>query len=223
MEIDDTNCPEDHGLDEDFGAAPLPVTGADGRERLIVGQKSGLVRALDPDADGEVLWETRVGRGGPVGGVHVGMAVSDDRIIVPVLDRYDGPDHEREAAPSVVVLGAATGEVLWHTPALEGVCNDRDRCFPGFSAPATVLPGAAVVGSLDGTLQAFALGDGRRLWTFDTVRDFETVNRVPGQGGAMGGSGPVVTRARIYLVSGYWAFAGNIPGNLLLSLAPPTQ
>ncbi len=223
VEIDDTNCPEDHGPDEDFGAAPLLVTGADGRERLIVGQKSGLVRALDPDADGEVLWETRVGRGGPVGGVHLGMAVADDRIIVPVLDRYDGLEHEREAEPGVMALDAATGEVLWRTPALEGICGDRDGCFPGFSAPATVLPGAAVVGSLDGTLQAFALEDGRRLWTFDTVRDFETVNGVPGRGGAMGGAGPVVTRNRIYLVSGYWAFAGNMPGNVLLSLAPPTQ
>jgi polyvinyl alcohol dehydrogenase (cytochrome) len=222
-EWDDTNCPEDHGPDVDFGAAPLLVTSGDGRQRLIAGQKSGLVRALDPDDDGRVLWETRVGRGGLAGGVHFGMAVADDRIIVPVLDRYDKLEHEREGQPGVVALDAATGEILWRTPALEGICENRDGCFPGFSAPATVLPGAAIVGALDGYLQALALEHGRRLWTFDTVRDFDTVNDVPGHGGAMAAAGAIVTRDRLYVVSGYNFTIGQIPGNVLLSLALPTR
>jgi polyvinyl alcohol dehydrogenase (cytochrome) len=181
-EWDDTHCPEDHGPDVDFGAAPLLA-----------------------------------------GGVHFGMAVADDRIIVPVLDRYDKLEHEREAQPGVVALDAVTGEILWRTPALEGICEDRDGCFPGFSAPATVLPGAAIVGALDGYVQAFALEDGRRLWTFDTARGFDTVNDVPGHGGAMAAAGAVVTRDRLHVVSGYNFTIGQIPGNVLLSLALPTQ
>jgi len=85
------------------------------------------------------------------------------------------------------------------------------------------LDAAAVVGALDGYLQAFALRDGRRLWTFETARDFETVNELPGRGGAMSAAGAVVTRDRLYVVSGYNAFVGQIPGNVLLSLGLPDE
>ena len=36
------------------------------------GQKSGVVHALGPDRDGAVLWQRRVGEGGPIGGVQWG-------------------------------------------------------------------------------------------------------------------------------------------------------
>ena len=58
------NCPEGKGPDHDFGSSPILVDLPNGRRALIAGQKSGVVHALDPDKGGEVLWQTRVGRGG---------------------------------------------------------------------------------------------------------------------------------------------------------------
>jgi polyvinyl alcohol dehydrogenase (cytochrome) len=40
----------------------------------LAGQKSGVVYALDPDRKGEILWQTRLGKGGINGGVQWGMA-----------------------------------------------------------------------------------------------------------------------------------------------------
>ena len=37
---------------------------ADGRRALVAGQKSGVVHALDPDEQGKILWQERVGNGG---------------------------------------------------------------------------------------------------------------------------------------------------------------
>ena len=74
MAADPTNCPEAKGPDHDFGSSPMLVSISPERRALVVGQKSGMVHALDPDADGRVLWSTRVGRGGVLGGVEWGTA-----------------------------------------------------------------------------------------------------------------------------------------------------
>ena len=42
-----------------------------GKRLLIASQKSGVVSALDPDHNGEIIWQTRVGKGGPLGGIVV--------------------------------------------------------------------------------------------------------------------------------------------------------
>ncbi len=53
---DNPNCPEEDGPDFDFGASPVLVTAADGRDLLVIGQKAGVGYALDPDRDGAVVW-----------------------------------------------------------------------------------------------------------------------------------------------------------------------
>ena len=63
------NCPENVGPDFDFSASPALVTRSDGRDVLVVTQKSGVGYALNPDRRGKLLWEYRWGRGSPVGGV----------------------------------------------------------------------------------------------------------------------------------------------------------
>jgi polyvinyl alcohol dehydrogenase (cytochrome) len=72
LAADKTNCPEPHGPDFDLGASANLVTLADGRRLLTIGQKSGIVWALDPDDGGRLVWQTRVGNGGPLGGVQWG-------------------------------------------------------------------------------------------------------------------------------------------------------
>jgi outer membrane protein assembly factor BamB len=58
------NCPEERGPDHDFGRSPILVSLRDGWRVLVTGQKSGVVHALDPDQDGKILWQTRVGVSG---------------------------------------------------------------------------------------------------------------------------------------------------------------
>jgi PQQ enzyme repeat len=77
---DKTNCLEPHGPDFDLGASTNLVTLADGKRLLTIGPKSGIVWALDPDDDGRIVWQTRIGNGGPLGGVQWGT-VTDGRVV----------------------------------------------------------------------------------------------------------------------------------------------
>ncbi len=58
------NCPPEDGPDADFAQPPILVQVGDGKRALVIGQKSGMVHAIDPDANGEILWQTRAGAGG---------------------------------------------------------------------------------------------------------------------------------------------------------------
>jgi polyvinyl alcohol dehydrogenase (cytochrome) len=52
----------------------------------------------------------------------------------------------------------------------------------------------------------------------DTAQDYETVNGVPGNGGAIDGPGAVVVNGVLYVNSGY-GFVGGNPGNVLLAFS----
>ena len=80
----------------------------------------------------------------------------------------------------------------------------------------TAIPGVIFSGSVDGHMRAYAAEDGRILWDFDTARDFETVNGVPGHGGSIDGPGAVVVNGIVYVNSGYSRQSG-MPGNVLLA------
>ena len=60
------NCPAEKGPDFDFGSPAILTMLPDGRDVLIAGQKSGIVYAFDPENEGRVLWEARVGRAAPM-------------------------------------------------------------------------------------------------------------------------------------------------------------
>lgn len=81
-----SNCPGTKGPDFDFGSPPILVDLPDGRRALIAGQKSGMVHALDPDRDGAILWQRRVGQGSTLGGVQWGSAADDANVYVAVSD-----------------------------------------------------------------------------------------------------------------------------------------
>jgi polyvinyl alcohol dehydrogenase (cytochrome) len=83
---DKTNCPSVNGPDFDFGSSPILVNLPNGKRALVAGQKSGMVHAIDPDQQGEVLWQTRVAKGGTMGGVQWGSAVDGQNIYVAVSD-----------------------------------------------------------------------------------------------------------------------------------------
>lgn len=217
------NCPAPPGPDVDFGMAPMLVERPDGKQILVAGQKSGVVWALDPDADGDVLWATQVGKGGVLGGIHWGMATDGRYAYAANADRGDAtvdvhPD--KEWSPGLYALDLVTGEVVWEVPAPTDTCEGRPGCHAANSAAPTVIPGVVFAGGLDGVIRAHDSGDGSLLWEFDTVRDYETVNGVPGRGGSIDGPGPVVADGRLFVNSGYGTF-GQMPGNVLLVFELP--
>jgi polyvinyl alcohol dehydrogenase (cytochrome) len=209
------SCPTP-GPDFDFGAPPMLVTGSDGKDRVIAGQKSGMVYALDPDDGGKTLWEARAGQGGFLGGIEFGMAADSRAVYVPVSDHHGKkPDQGGE----LVALSVANGERLWATKRIDPDCVKLPACSVALQAPATAAPGLVFAGGMDGHLRAYDAANGTILWDFATARPFDTVNGVAARGGAINGSGPVIANGWVYVQSGYGAL-GGMPGNVLLAFGP---
>jgi polyvinyl alcohol dehydrogenase (cytochrome) len=218
---DKTNCADSNGPDLDFGSSPILVTQPNGRRLLVAGQKSGVVHALDPDAGGEILWQTRIGKGGTGGGVQWGSASDGSQVYVALSDigrlmlTYSAStDADPKQGGGMFALRLSDGSQAWHTP--PAPCGDRPRCSPAQSAAVSAIPGIAFSGSVDGHIRAYATADGRVVWDFDTIREYQTVNGVPGRGGSLDGPGPVIGGGMIFVNSGY-PTVGGTPGNVLLA------
>jgi polyvinyl alcohol dehydrogenase (cytochrome) len=219
-----TNCPDPRGPDFDIGSSANLVTLRNGRDILVVGQKSGVVFGLDPDQQGKILWKTGVGRGGELGGIQWGTASDGANVYVAVSDiAFEDPEikpgqrmvPDPKKGGGLFALQVLTGEKLWHTPAPP--CPEGKKgCSPAQSAAVTAVPGVVFSGSVDGNLRAYSTRDGRILWTYDTHREFPTVNGVKAGGGSMDGPGPVVAGGMLFVNSGYGSW-GGFPGNVLLA------
>jgi polyvinyl alcohol dehydrogenase (cytochrome) len=204
----ETDCRNFFSMGTSVLLQPLP----DGRDILVVGQKSGMVHGMDADARGAVLWSTRVAEGGDLGGVMYGLGADDARVYVPVSD-VDSPG--QRFTGSVVALDPANGAVLWRSSTPEPACNwdSGAGCIAGQVAAVTVVSDLVFTGSWDGHVRIYAAEDGRLLREIDTAIEYRAVN-----GSASGGqvSGYPVTAGRnaIYITSG----ASSImkPGNALL-------
>jgi polyvinyl alcohol dehydrogenase (cytochrome) len=221
------NCP---GPDFDYGASVILDKLDNGRDVLLAGQKSGVVYALDPDRKGEIMWQVRVAQGGTNGGVQWGMASDGHQVYAATSDvrRSQAPTADpldprpQFADPKVggglTALRIATGEKVWFAPPV--VCGPAAKpgCSPAQSQAVTVIPGVVFSGSLDGHLRAYSAEEGKVIWDFDTVRDFETVNHVRATGGSLNGPGAVVVGGMLFVNSGY-ARLGSIPGNVLLAFS----
>ncbi len=219
---DPANCPRENGPDYDFAASPILVALPDGRDVLVGGQKSGAVMGIDPDT-GATLWKNQVGRGGVQGGVHFGMAAEGTRIYVPINDMFYPEDVARYGAtnpakPGLYAVDAATGNLLWSTPAPD-VCGDLADCDPGISQAIVAIPGAVIAGHMDGRLRGYSADDGSILWELDTLKDFSSVSGAAGRGGSFSGGGAIVADGMIYVNSGYGLY-NHMPGNVLLAIGP---
>jgi polyvinyl alcohol dehydrogenase (cytochrome) len=225
LAVDRTNCPEPHGPDFDFGSSPNLITLDDGRRLLAIGQKSGVVHALDPDDRGRIVWQTRVGLGGPLGGVQWGTATDGATIYaatsdVAFKDLVTGQPFELDPdrGGGLHALAADTGAVLWAAPPARA-CGERKNCSPAQSAAVTATLDFVLSGAIDGHIRAYAVEDGRVLWDYDTARPFATVNGVKARGGSIDAAGPTVAGGMIFVNSGYGLYGGNA-GNVLLAFAP---
>ncbi|HEY1757001.1 MAG TPA: PQQ-binding-like beta-propeller repeat protein [Bryobacteraceae bacterium] len=220
---DATNCPDSDGPDLDFSSSPILVNLPKGKRALIAGQKSGVVHALDPDNQGEVLWQTRIGKGGSLGGIQWGSAADYDNVYVALADvgrirltYSQSTDADPKAGGGMFALRLTDGKQVWYTP--PGVCGDRPRCSPAQSAAVSAMPGVAFSGSVDGHIRAYAMTDGKIIWDFDTIREYKTVNGVAGHGGSLDGPGPAIGGGMLFLNSGY-PTGGGTPGNVLLAFS----
>ena len=220
---DKTNCPDVNAPDFDFSSPPILATLAGGRRVLVAGQKSGVVHALDPDEQGKILWQERVGNGGTLGGVQWGSAADSSNVYVALSDIVRttipnslGTNADPTRGGGLFAFRLDTGERMWSSPPPS--CGQRPRCSPAQSAAVSAIPGAVFSGSVDGHLRAYSTSSGAILWDFDSVGPYKTVNDVPARGGSFDGPGPPIAGGMLFVNSGY-ARAGGMPGNVLLAFS----
>ena len=225
LSIDKTNCPEPHGPDYDIGTSANLITLPSGKRLLTVGQKSGIVWALDPDDHGRIVWSTQVGAGGPLGGVQWGTAtngkvvyaaVSDLTFVSLILGQPLVPDPDRGGG--LHALNAETGAILWSAPPPKA-CANRKSCSPAQSGAVTATADFVLSGAVDGHLRAYAVDNGAVIWDYDTVKAFTTHNGVAANGGALDAGGPTVAGGMIFVNSGYGLYGGQA-GNVLIAFRP---
>lgn len=202
------NCPEQRGDDFDFGAPPIFKTLADGQDILLLAQKSGWVYALDPRRRGKLLWKTKIGHGGPLGGIQWGGAVGTRYAYFPLSD-YD--DSHPLAGGGLFALDLRNGKKVWYAAPPQPACAGAFGCSAAQMAPPTAIPGVVFAGSLDGHLRAYDSHGGSVIWDFDTAQEYSTTNGFKAHGGSMNGSGPTIVSGMVYVNTGYTnAMAGNV-------------
>ncbi len=204
-------CPDPMGPDMDIGNSPILTRTSSGQRIVFIGTKAGDVLALDPDRRGALLYRVNPGGGtvnGPAqrGGPNIvwGGAADGEHV-------YYGA-----GAVGLLALEPATGKLAWKFAPSAPSGNGTS---PLGAAP-TAIAGVVFEGSTNGMLYAVSAADGRALWSFDTARMFDTVNKVPAHGGAIATSGAVVVGGRVFVGSGYAVGNGATGGNVLLAFGP---
>ncbi|HEV2689533.1 MAG TPA: PQQ-binding-like beta-propeller repeat protein [Bryobacteraceae bacterium] len=223
--VSKASCPDPAGPDVDIGASPILVKLPNGKRVLLVSQKSGVAHGLDPDRNGEILWQTRIGHGGALGGIQWGSA-SDGKNMYAALSDIKFLKEEFGAGKKLVAdpksggglfaLDAATGKKVW--TAAPPDCGERPSCSPAQSAAISAIPGVVFSGSVVGRLRGYSTADGKVIWEFDTAREFTTVNGLTAKGGSMDGPGPTIVGGMLFADSGYGNW-GGLPGNVLMAFS----
>jgi polyvinyl alcohol dehydrogenase (cytochrome) len=175
------------------------------------------VYALDPDQRGKVLWQTRIGHGGPLGGIQWGGAADSHYAYYPLSDN---DDNNPLAGGGLFALDLRTGRQVWYSAPPKPACVGTFGCSAAQMAPPTVIPGVVFAGSLDGRLRAYDTHDGSVIWDFNTAREFRTTNGVKAHGGSMNGSGPTVVSGMVFVNTGY---TNAMDGNVLLAFSADSQ
>lgn len=206
------------GPDFDFGQSPILVNLAANKRALVIGQKSGVVHALDPDADGKILWQTRLSPGGTLGGIQWGSASDGRNMYAAVSDTtFEGRALSPTKGGGLHALQLSTGEKVWSAPPV--ACpQGKPGCSPAQSAAVTAIPGVVFSGSLDGHLRAYDTKTGAILWDVDTAGPHPAVNAETARGGSIDVAGPVLAGAMLFTTSGYGTWGGQ-PGNAVLAFS----
>jgi polyvinyl alcohol dehydrogenase (cytochrome) len=206
---DNPRCPAKQGPDHDFSASPMLAKKSNGQDILIIQSKSGMAYAFDPDKNGAKVWEYRTSGGSGLGG-QWGGAVDDK-------NAYFGVNGTLSQTPGGMrAVNIDTGKEVWSKAPEAKLCGSARGCSAAQGAALTAVPGIVFSGSGDGGLRAYASDDGSLIWSFDTNKEFLTVNGVKANGAAMDGPGAAVVDGMLYINSGYGGLVGR-PGNVLLA------
>jgi polyvinyl alcohol dehydrogenase (cytochrome) len=198
-------APDDCGPDQDYGSPGMLIP-QDGKNILVAGQKSGNVRAFDPET-GKELWRTAIVENTEeFGGKIVWGGASDGTKV------YFGL-----GTGGIHAIDIDDGEIAWSTPLAPSAEMVRHA---GQDGPLTVSEDLVISGGWDGVLRILSAADGSQLWNYNTVVDFTTVNGEPAKGGSMGAAGPTVAGRRLFVPSGYVGVKNGMKGNVLLMFAP---
>ena len=205
--------------DRDLGAPVALVKRPGGKDILLAGTKDGMFYGLDPDDDGRILWSSRVGRGGEIGGIEWGFSTDGETAYVPVIDA----DADYVADGSLTAIDVASGTPKWRVENVVPACEGKTAppCNNGFTAPTTVVGDFVFAGTNDGLIRIYEAASGKQIWSFDTVREYQGVNGRTGQGGSLGFGGPVISGNNFYQMSGLDIFNIGLPGNVLLAFEIP--
>jgi polyvinyl alcohol dehydrogenase (cytochrome) len=82
-----------------------------------------------------------------------------------------------------------------------------------------VVGRAVIAGAVDGRFYVYDAASGELIFEYDTLRDFETVNGVPGRGGSIDAHSVAAGLGMVFVGSGYGRF-GQAAGNVLLAFRP---
>jgi polyvinyl alcohol dehydrogenase (cytochrome) len=215
--------------DVDFGASVILAKASDGKELLYAGQKSGSVWAFEPDT-GKVVWRTPLGTGGPLGGVHWGIAFDNDLVYAPITQVGRPIAGEWEGDPNIksgiYALDAKTGAIKWQFNPVppDGAPVPAPGTRGGWrgnilSAAPSVIDGAVVSAALNGAVYVNDAKTGKLLWSFETAKDYDGINGVKGKGGAIDSNSITAVNGLLLVNSGYAMF-GQTGGNVLLAFKP---
>lgn len=220
------NCDTGDHLDFDV-LTPVLAQLPEGGVTLIGADKSGRVMSLDP-ATGKLRWQTRIGAGGELGGIHWGVAIDENKVYAAitdvsaakssVLDSFAPLDFLSGylevpvipvpgAAPGIYALNLIDGSVQWSIQDQHTV--DGAPVNSLYSAALTVSNDLLFAGSLNGVVKAFRTSNGEELWHFDTAIETESVHGYAGNGGTIDSVGPVIAKNQLYINSGYNTFGGT--------------
>lgn len=198
----DSSCPQTLGPDWDFGGSSVILQQLpDGHDVLLAAGKGGVAVALDPDDNGKVLWRTQLWEKTPPkadGLVVFGGTADGKRVYYPLQQPGGG----------LKALEIANGTVDWNA--------DIKADARGQIGAASSIPGIVFTGAWDGILRAVD-SEGKVIWTYDTHRDFDTVNQVRANGGSLGSPGPTIAGGMMYVSSGYVGVQNGFPGNVVLA------
>lgn len=198
------HCPTKIGPDWDFGGSSIVLkTLPNGKDILIGSGKHGIAVAVDPDQQGKLVWRTKLYGDTPptADGLVIFGGGADSRYIYYPLQRPGG---------GLTALDLATGKPAWTTPLK---ADGR-----GQIGPASVIPGAVFTGAWDGVLRAVDV-QGKVVWSFDTKRDFQTINGISAKGGSLGQAGAVIAGGKLFVASGYVGMQNGSAGNVILAFS----
>src|SRR6058998_3270059 len=106
-------CPDKDAPDFDFTGSALLVDVGGGRQFIVIGNKSGVIFAFDPDKRGKIVWQRRVANGGSGGGVFWGSATDGLNVYAANAD-FVAADPGAGGGMNAVELG--TGRLVWSVP-----------------------------------------------------------------------------------------------------------